>query len=136
MFAHVVWSKIKSIGEGKMSGLSVFLADKDPPLFGGRSPRVFRGRRSPYRQAPLAQHPRRERYVPANGPPVIHDLCKVLFQEGENLSPAVLIYDDPVVTAIEYNMLIRIVESLSFQTANNLLTHESGWPKTISLTRN
>jgi len=83
---------------------------------------------------PLAQHPRRERYVQAKGPPIIHDLCKVLFQEVENLSPAVLVHDDPIVAAIEYAVLIRIVESLRLQTAHDLLAHAGGWPKTISLT--
>jgi len=35
-----------SKGEGNVSGLSVFLADKDPPLFGGRSPRFAKRPRS------------------------------------------------------------------------------------------
>ncbi len=91
----------------------------------GRSPRSFGGRSI-----------RRGHSVPANGQPAIYDLCKVLFQEVENLSPAVLIHDDPVVTAIEYNVLKVIVESLSVQTAHDLLAHEGGWPETISLTRN
>lgn len=62
------------------------------------------------------------------------DLGVVFFQEIENLSPTVLIHNDPIVTAIEYNALVRIVKSLGFQTLYNLLAHASGWPQTISLT--
>lgn len=63
-----------------------------------------------------------------------HDLCVVFFQEIENLSPTVLIHDDPIVPATEYNVLVWIVESLGSQTIHNLLAHASGWPQTISLT--